>query len=122
MSPSQAPHEIAAEAIDLFLEYRDVHGYDEQAAKTAATGEFIDAEPGECEPQTASVPRGGLTVKQWCNLAGINSRNIVTMLQRADEQRIAGYTCDEIIRIFRWHNKRNFLPVLRKFFAESDSR
>jgi len=50
MSPAQAPHEIAAEAIDLFLEYRDVHGYDEQAAKVAAAGEFIDGAPGECEP------------------------------------------------------------------------
>lgn len=34
-----------------FLEYRDVHGYDEQAAKTAAAGEFIDGAPGECEPR-----------------------------------------------------------------------
>jgi len=50
MSPAQAPHEIAAEAIDLFLEYRDVHGVNERDAIVAAVGEFIDAEPGECEP------------------------------------------------------------------------
>jgi hypothetical protein len=49
MTPSQAPHEIAAEAIRLFLKYRTWDG-DEEAAKIRAVSDFIDAEPGECEP------------------------------------------------------------------------
>jgi len=49
MTPAQSPHEIAAEAIRLFRKYRDIHG-DEEVAKIQAVSDFIDAEPGECEP------------------------------------------------------------------------
>lgn len=49
MTPAQAPHEIAAEAIRLFLKYRTWDG-DEEAARIRAVSDFIDAEPGECEP------------------------------------------------------------------------
>ena len=45
MSPSQSPHEIAVEAIDLFLQFRAVCG-DETIARSQAIGQFIDAEPG----------------------------------------------------------------------------
>lgn len=40
-------YRLADEAIGLFLEYRDVHGYDEKAARAAAateTQQGIDAE------------------------------------------------------------------------------
>lgn len=36
--------QIAEEAIGLFLEYRDVHGYDEEQAKDKAVQEVIQAE------------------------------------------------------------------------------
>jgi len=37
--------QLADEAIGLFLEYRDVHGYDdEDVARAKAIGEFVDAE------------------------------------------------------------------------------
>ena len=69
MSPAQAPHEIAAEAIRRFQKYRDMHG-DEAVAKIQAVSDFIDAEPGECEPhpqhefKTGCCGKCGLTREQ----------------------------------------------------------
>ena len=42
-----SPYRLADEAIGLFLEYRDVHGYDEESARLAAatdTAQGVDAE------------------------------------------------------------------------------
>ena len=36
--------DIAKQAIELFLEYRDVHGYSEEKAKEAALIELLDYE------------------------------------------------------------------------------
>jgi len=44
---SQTAFEFADDAIGLFLEYRDVHGYDEKSARVAAatdTAQGVDAE------------------------------------------------------------------------------
>lgn len=36
------PRQIAEDAIDLFLEYRDIHGYDEERAKAQAILDVIE--------------------------------------------------------------------------------
>jgi hypothetical protein len=44
---SQTAYQLADAAIGLFLEYRDVHGYDEESARLAAaidTQQGVDAE------------------------------------------------------------------------------
>jgi hypothetical protein len=43
---------IAEDAIDLFLEYRDKHGNDEDAAKAAALNEFAEARSPEVRATT----------------------------------------------------------------------
>lgn len=45
------PYRLALDAIDLFLEYRDRHGYSEERARAAAALECqeADAEPAEEE-------------------------------------------------------------------------
>lgn len=35
--------QAASDCIDLFLEYRDKHGYSEEAAKAAALNELLDS-------------------------------------------------------------------------------
>ena len=37
------PEQIADEAIELFLEYRDVHGYSEQDARVAVVRDVVEA-------------------------------------------------------------------------------
>ena len=43
------PAQIAEDAINLFIEYRDVHGYDEEAAKAQAISEVIEGATAEIE-------------------------------------------------------------------------
>lgn len=55
-----SPGQIAEQAIGLFIEYRDVHGYDEARARVAAVAEVDEGiqwatyellpEPGEDQP------------------------------------------------------------------------
>jgi hypothetical protein len=60
-APSTEPRNedrIAEDAIDLFLEYRDKHGHDEEAAKAAALNEFAEAASPEVralEPTPSSI-------------------------------------------------------------------
>jgi hypothetical protein len=42
-------YQLADEAIGMFLEYRDVHGYTEQAARSAAVAEINDGIAAEQE-------------------------------------------------------------------------
>lgn len=42
--PDDRTHAIAEAAIGLFLEYRDVHGYAEDAAQAAATRDSVEGE------------------------------------------------------------------------------
>lgn len=60
-----------------------------------------------------------LDLTQWLNLRGYpKSRSDRSDLRRADEQLQAGYTYEQIVQIFRWHNKRTFLPLLKRFCDE----
>jgi len=45
--PDDRTHAIAEGAIGLFLEYRDMHGYDEDAAQAAAVRDSVDGEREE---------------------------------------------------------------------------
>lgn len=47
---------IANDAIDLFLEYRDKHGYNEKDAKTKALNEVMDIET--FQPTVDTDPTG----------------------------------------------------------------
>ena len=56
--------DIAKEAIELFLEYRDIHGYSEEASKASALLEFVEAENANIpptQPQHADGAREMLT-------------------------------------------------------------
>jgi hypothetical protein len=46
---SMTVYQLADEAIGMFLEYRDVHGYSEQAARRAAVSEINDGIAAEQE-------------------------------------------------------------------------
>ncbi len=55
-----------------------------------------------------------LSCRQWLNLNGHDAQR-AHLLGFADEQLEAGYSYDEIVAMFKWHNKRTFLPILRAF-------
>ncbi len=46
---SMTVYQLADEAIGMFLEYRDVHGYSEQDARSAAVAEINDGIAAEQE-------------------------------------------------------------------------
>ena len=46
---SMSPYQLADEAIGMFLEYRDVHGYSEADARVAAADEIRQGVEAEIE-------------------------------------------------------------------------
>lgn len=57
---------IAEDAIDLFLEYRDKHGFDEPEARAKALCEFIDADAAQPRGMDADSIRRARD-REWCN-------------------------------------------------------
>jgi hypothetical protein len=54
---SMTVYQLADEAIGLFLEYRDVHGYSEETARSAAVAEVNDGIAAEQElRQMGEIP------------------------------------------------------------------
>jgi hypothetical protein len=47
--PRDRAYELADGAIGMFLEYRDVHGYSEEAARSLAVSEVMDGEAARAE-------------------------------------------------------------------------
>jgi hypothetical protein len=47
--PRQRVFELADSAIAMFLEFRDVHGYSEEAARSLAVSEVMDGEAARVE-------------------------------------------------------------------------
>jgi hypothetical protein len=47
--PRDRAYELADSAIGMFLEYRDVHGYSEEAARSLAVSEVMEGEAARAE-------------------------------------------------------------------------
>jgi hypothetical protein len=80
---------IAEDAIDLFLEYRDKHGRDEDAAKAAALNEFAEARSAEsATPSIAheeSTPPTHWLQVGWAKLGTVHGQRYIQGLRNLSE-------------------------------------
>lgn len=70
LTPRESTMKIAEDAIDLFLEYRDKHGHDEEAAKYCALNEFAEAESEEVRTSSETTSKPVAWRVQWGHANG----------------------------------------------------
>lgn len=102
---------IAEDAIDLFLEYRDKHGHDEEAAKYCALNEFAEAESEEV--RTSSEKASPADAIAWLNGALVDDEGRLILTRDYIVRCLAALTPSATTRI-------SAIPLIKRLKQQRD--